>query len=399
MEDLPTVPVLMYHSIGTPKPDWIWNFLTLHYQIFENHLNVLKRKGFNTIDLPQLYKYMSTKKTIPANPIVLTLDDGYLDNWVYAYPLLKKYGFKGTIYVNPEFVDSTEEYRPNLEDVWTGKIKLKDLISHGFLSWREMREMEKTGVMDIQSHSMTHTWYFMGPKIIDFRHPDDSYVWMNWNKDVSRKHKYLTENQDDLIELGAPVYEHQKSLEARRYFPDESLKQTLVNYVKENGGKAFFENNSWQKQLFRVVEDYKRKNTLRDGYESEEDQRKRFEWEHKESKNILERGLGKNISFLCWPSGGKNELTIELSKIYYLASTAPSRNLIDKKNIFGQDPSIIRRIGVPYLGSDKEHNNIKYLPGLYLYWFIKEFKGNDFHRFIRRILKLYYLIKYKLLWK
>jgi hypothetical protein len=397
MEDLPTVPVLMYHSVGVPKPNWVWKFITLPYEIFEDHLRILKKKRFNTIDLIQLYNYVAEGESIPPNPIVLAFDDGYLDNWVYAYPFLKKYGFKGTIFVNPEFVDPTGEYRPNLEDVWNGKAEGKNLTPHGFLSWREMKEMEKNGVMNVQSHAMTHTWYFTGPEIVDFRHPGDPYVWMNWNKDVTRKHKYLTENQDDLIELGEPVYEHQKSLEARRYFPDESLKNTLINYVKENGGKAFFKNNSWREHLFQFVEDYKHKNTLRDGYESEEDQRKRFEWELNESKNILEIGLNKKIEFLCWPSGGKHKLSIEVLKRYYLASTAPSRNRIDKKNIFGQDPSIIRRIGIPYLGSEKELNNFNYLPGLYLYWFIKEFKGNDFHRFIRKGLKLFYLIKYKLL--
>jgi len=391
------VPVFMYHSVGIPNPNWVWKFLTIPHQIFEDHLRTLKRKGFNTIDLTELYDYVKEGKTIPFNSIVLTFDDGYLDNWVYAYPLLKKYGFKGTIYVNPEFVDPTEEYRPNLEDVWTGKAKEEELPSIGFLSWREMRQMEKDGVMAIQSHGMTHTWYFTGPEIVDFRHPGDPYVWMNWNKGPSKKHKYLAENQDDLIELGVPVYEHQKSLEARRYFPDESLRETLINYVKENGGKAFFENNSWREQLFRVVEDFKRKNTLHDGYESELDQRNRFEWELKESKNILEKELGKKISFLCWPGGGKDVLSIELSKQYYLAVTSSSRDRIDKKNIYGEDPFIIRRVGIPYLGNENNSNSIKYLPGLYLYWFIKEFRGSEYHRFIRKALKLYYLVKFKLL--
>ena len=387
------VPVLMYHSIGVPNPKWVWNFLTVPLKIFEDHLKTLRKKGFNAINLKQLYDYMSVRKPIPSNSIVLTFDDGYLDNWVYAYPLLKKYGFKGTIFVNPEFVDPTEEYRPNLEDVWAGKVRLEELISHGFLSWREMREMEKDGVMDIQSHGMTHTWYFTGPEVVDFRHPGDSYIWMNWNKDIKRKYKYLTENQDDLLELGAPVYQHEKSLAARRYFLDTSLNETVIQHVNENGGKDFFKSESWREQLFQVVEGYKRKNSLKDGYESEEDQLSRFEWELKECKEILEKKLDKRVDFLCWPGGGKNDLSIRGAKKYYLAYTMSSREQNKKKNMFGEPPAIIRRIGIPYLGSEKEPKNIKYLPGLYLYWFIKEYKGNVFHRFFRQSLKLYYLGK------
>ena len=389
------VPVLMYHSVGIPNPKWIWNFLTVPHKIFEDHLRVLRAKGFNTIDLAQLYDYVSVGKPIPPNSIVLTFDDGYLDNWIYTYPLLKKYGFKGTIFVNPEFVDPTDEYRPNLEDVWAGKVRIEELISHGFLSWREMREMEKDGVMDIQSHGMTHTWYFTGPEIIDFRHPGDAYVWMNWNKDINRKHKYFIENQEDLVELGAPVYQHAKSLAARRYFPDAALNEAVIQYVKKNGEKEFFKEKSWREKLFQVAEDYKRKNTLKDEYESEEDQSNRFECEIKQCKETLETKLDKRIDFLCWPGGGKNDLSIRVAKKYYLACTMSSREQSKKKNTFGEDPEMIRRIGIPYLGSEKEPKNIKYLNGLYLYWFIKEYKGNAFHRFVRQGLKLYYLGKSK----
>jgi peptidoglycan/xylan/chitin deacetylase (PgdA/CDA1 family) len=389
------VPVLMYHSIGVPNPEWIWNFLTVPHKIFEDHLQVLKTKGFNTIDLRELYDYVGTGKPIPANSIVLTFDDGYFDNWVYAYPLLKKYGFKGTIFVNPEFVDPTEEYRPNLEDAWAGKVRSEELISHGFLSWREMREMENDGVMDIQSHGMTHTWYFTGPEIIDFRHPGDRYVWMNWNRDISRKYKYLTENQDDLVELGAPVYQHEKSLEARRYFPDSALSETVIQYVRENGGKEFFKNKSWRDKLLQIVKGYKDKNSLKDGYESEEDRLNRFEWELKECKEILEKKLDKKIMYFCWPGGGKTDLSIRIAKEYYLAYTMSSREQSKKKNTFGENPDIIRRIGIPYLGSEKEPRTISYLPGLYLYWFIKEYKGNGFDRFLRQCLKVFYLGKSK----
>ncbi len=130
--------------------------------------------------------------------------------------------------------------------------------------------MESTGVMDIQSHGMTHTWYFSGPDIIDFRHPGDPYVWMNWNGDLRRKHEYLTENQRDLVEFGSPVYQHEKSLKARQYHPDRSLGETLIRYVNSKGGEKFFEDHSWREELFRVAREYKSKNSLTDRNESEE---------------------------------------------------------------------------------------------------------------------------------
>lgn len=395
MQGFQKVPVLMYHSVGVLNLEWIWNFLTIPYKIFEDHLRAFQKKGVNAIDLSQLYDYVSSGKPIPPNSIVLTFDDGYLDNWVYAYPLLKKYGFKGTIFINPEFVDPTEDYRPNLEEFWNGKAKENDLSPHGFLSWREIREMEKNGVMDIQSHGVTHTWYFTGPEIIDFRHPGDPYIWMNWNSDRNRKHKYLIENQENLVQFGTPVYEFGKSLEVKRYFPDEELKVILVKYVKENGDVSFFKNREWRSILKRIVEDYRKNNKIIDSFESDEDYERRLLLELCESKNTIERMLNKKVNFLCWPGGGKNEFSIGISKKYYLAYTMSSRGHKKEKNSFEEDPSIIWRIGIPYFGDEKNLNKFKYLPGLYLYWIIKEFKGNIFHRYIRKILKLYYLIKFR----
>ena len=52
-------------------------------------------------------------KNIPEKSIVLTFDDGYADIWIYAYPLLKKYGMCGTVFINPDFVDR-EKYKTKI---------------------------------------------------------------------------------------------------------------------------------------------------------------------------------------------------------------------------------------------------------------------------------------------
>ncbi len=382
----------MYHSVGVPNPNWIWNFLTTPHKIFEDHLRVLKRKGFNTIDFNELYEYVGKGKVIPQNSVVLSFDDGYLDNWVYAYPLLKKYGFRGTIFVNPEFVDPTEECRPNLEVVWAGKIKEEELGSYGFLSWREMAQMEKEGVMDIESHAMTHTWYFCGPDIIDFRHPGDEYVWMGWNEFPDEKYLYLTKDQNNVIKWGAPVYSYGKSLESFRYFPDEKLKDFVIEYVKENGGKAFFDKQDWKETLFKVSKDYKEKYGDRGRSETQEGYYKRIEDELRLSKQIIERMLNKAVNFLCWPGGSYNDLSLSLSKKYYIATTLSSRDTSLKQNIWGEDPSRIRRIGIPTIGHINKES-FRYLGGFYLYLYLKKYQESYVHNFIRKAIKLYDHVK------
>src|SRR5712692_3724761 len=171
------IPVLMYHGSSDDVLKVPYGFLLQPADQFETCMRYLLRNDFTTITLQELYTHLKFNSPLPANPIVLTFDDGYLDNWVYVYPMLKKYRLKGTIFVVPEFVDPVAGCRPNLEDVATKQTPRTPLKWRGYLSWAEMRKMEADGVMDIQCHTLTHTWHFTSDKIIDFHHPNDSYPW------------------------------------------------------------------------------------------------------------------------------------------------------------------------------------------------------------------------------
>ena len=75
------------------------------------------------------------------NTLFLSFDDGYLDNWIYVFPMLKKFKYKATIFVSPEFVDPRPIVRPTLEDYWNDKKSLAEIDNWGFLSW-DARELE-----------------------------------------------------------------------------------------------------------------------------------------------------------------------------------------------------------------------------------------------------------------
>ena len=162
------VPVIMFHSVGLSGSDWVFSHISEPLKNFEAKLDALARKGCHTIHWSDLFSHMSGTAKLPHRTIMLTFDDGYLDNWVYVFPLIKRYGIKVTIFVSPEFVDPNENPRPTLEDVWSGRIKQSELQTRGFLCWEEMRAMSKSGLVDIQSHAFTHTWYFAGPKVMIF---------------------------------------------------------------------------------------------------------------------------------------------------------------------------------------------------------------------------------------
>jgi len=388
MKDYP-VPVIMYHSIGFINKKWPWSYLTCPYKIFESQLKWLKMRKFHTITLTDLYNYMKSHIKLPENPIVLTFDDGYLDNWTYAYPLLKKYGFKGTIFVCPEFIDLREERRPNLEDVWSGKKGISQLNNSGFLSWEEMKVMEDEGVIDIQSHALTHTWYFKNNKIIDFRHPGDKYIWMTWNK-YPHKKPFLQLDNEDLIDYGLPVYEHGKSLEVRRYFPDQKLDETVVHYVKNNRGRSFFK-KGWRSKLFEIVERYKKNNEINDRYETRREYENRVRNELQKSKEIIEKYLDKKVKFLAWPGGGVNEVALRIaSEVGYVSSTYGSEEIKDRVlfNVPNENPMRIRRTGTILFWDDKKngHPQAFYQRGFLFVIFLYYFQNKKFIGSISRIL-------------
>lgn len=389
------IPVVMYHSVGPDRSGWRWNHLMTPPDVFEGQMRILRDRGWNTISLKQLYEHMKDNAPVPDHPVVLTFDDGYLDNWVYAYPILKKYGHRAVIWMSSDFVDPHGEIRPNLADVWEGKVRREDLDINGFLSWEEMKSMIESGHIEIQSHGKTHTWYYAGPEIVDFHRPEgiEGYSappWLGWNMFPDKKHKYLSVKLSDSVPLGTPVYRSGKSLAVRRYFEDAALTELLTGHAAREGGAGFFSRPGWREELESLARGYRPRN---DRLETEAEYESRVRFELEESRRILETSLGTKVEFLCWPGGGRNPRTLEIAgETGYLATTTHYEDK-SRKNIFGQEPAEINRIGSgsPWSWKGKifhETDSGFFMAGL------AAFSGDKKSVWIKRFYKLKYLLEY-----
>jgi len=99
-------------------------------------------------------------------------------------------------------------------------------------------------------------WYFSSAEIIDFHHLRP-YPWLAWNAHPERKHLWMTEDQRTLY-VGHAVYQHDKSLAARRYFPDEDLGRSSSGLCESHGSETFFRvltgakgSNGWRQTIVR----------------------------------------------------------------------------------------------------------------------------------------------------
>ncbi|MFH1429559.1 MAG: polysaccharide deacetylase family protein [Candidatus Margulisiibacteriota bacterium] len=100
------VPILMYHHIRVPQPgdDRIFKDLSCPPEYFRQHLSCLASANYHTITFYDLNNFLNNKAPLPKNPIILTFDDGYENNW-QAFLELKKRGMKGVFFIVYNYIN------------------------------------------------------------------------------------------------------------------------------------------------------------------------------------------------------------------------------------------------------------------------------------------------------
>ena len=310
------VPVLMYHSIS-PEYDLIpAPGQSVRPEIFAAHLRILEEHGYTTHTLSELCAHLTGEIPLTGKPVVITFDDGYLDNYVFAFPLLERFGMKATIFVSEDFIDHAQEPRARVH----GK---SDPQAGAYLSWPEMREMVESGLVEIESHGKTHDLLPRTDRVVDYHRPGVRNPWLAWRLFPSEKWKWFRRKESELG-YGYPVFESGPALEAPAFVPDEGLVRRLVQCVEDGGGHDFFDRDGWRRELDGIVDDYRMECGGSIGHkEAEEDWRERVRRDLIDSRIRLSRGLGREVRFLAWPHDAYNAeiKTIALEEAGYRATS------------------------------------------------------------------------------
>jgi peptidoglycan/xylan/chitin deacetylase (PgdA/CDA1 family) len=316
----PAIPVLMLHSVAPPEQlapfDWLKR-LTTPPDLLEASLAAWQRNGTTTLGMDEVDAILDGAKPVRRGAIAITLDDGYLDNWVVLDPLLRKYGHRATVFISTDFADPTVGARPRLgEAPERGGIQWK-----GYLNWDEMRQLERDGTIDIQSHAKTHTWYFVSDRIVDYYRPANSltksesmlrFLWLNSHPDD--KPFSLDLMTESSIPWGTPIYEYRPALVARRFHPDPDEAARLVELVAQHGGAAFFERADWRGALDAEVERQRSRGRSTGTLESDDEYRARVRGELVESRRILSERLNKDVRFLAFPQGAHDAAVEDIAR-------------------------------------------------------------------------------------
>jgi peptidoglycan/xylan/chitin deacetylase (PgdA/CDA1 family) len=122
------IAILCWHRIGTTGTK-----MTITPQRFEAQLDWLVGNGYAVVSLDDVAAFMAGRKELPDKAVALTFDDGYESVWRHAFPALRKRGMPATLFVYTDFVGAGDA-----------------------LSWSQMDEMRRSGLVDIQAHSKSH---------------------------------------------------------------------------------------------------------------------------------------------------------------------------------------------------------------------------------------------------
>lgn len=130
------LPIIMYHEV---KPYKTRKDVITPYEIASD-LKYLQANNYTAITMTDLIDYVNGKKELPEKSIILSFDDGYYNNYVYVFPLLKKYNMKIVFSLIGKNTDDATQYP-------------EDNLNYSHVTWSQANEMVNSGLVEIQNHT------------------------------------------------------------------------------------------------------------------------------------------------------------------------------------------------------------------------------------------------------
>jgi peptidoglycan/xylan/chitin deacetylase (PgdA/CDA1 family) len=207
------LPVLNYHNISTGN-NYDWHNVTTGQ--LRKQFDYLNKNGYTTIFISDLLEHVEQKKPLPAKPVMITLDDGYRDNYTNLYPLLKEYNIRANIFLVAGFIQSPDN--KHLSPNPMGEFMYVD----------EVLEMSKD-MVQFGSHTYSHQSYaaLSLPEIeIDLR-----------------------KTKERLQHLGIPVQPCHAFVYGSYNQNNDNKRAAMFELMKQNGIRLAFRVSNWVDKL------------------------------------------------------------------------------------------------------------------------------------------------------
>ena len=128
--------ILMYHSIAHSKA-----FFAVRPADFEKHMRLLKESGFECLQFSKLAERLAAGESVKKT-VCVTFDDGYLDNYETALPILRKYGIPATIFVTTSAIGAA--------------MTTSDGVMIPVMTENMIKELSNEGLIECMPHGEQH---------------------------------------------------------------------------------------------------------------------------------------------------------------------------------------------------------------------------------------------------
>lgn len=282
------VPILTYHSVS-PDASWLpWaDEISVAPETLCNHLAAMRAMGCTIVSTRQLIEARLTGCALPRRPVVLHFDDGYLDNWLHAAPLLREASAPATFYASLDFIAPGESPR----DTATAD-------SRGYMNWPELRALDGDPLFEVEPHGVDHGRVAISARTVGTLTLENwrGLAWLQWAEMPGPKHDWYLWQEPPAVSLGTPVPESEGALAAAAF---------------RDGG-----------------------------LENDAEYRARVASHLGRCRDDFRAGLGRAPATFCWPENRVSPAAREIAAAAgYLATTGG-----EGRNTAAEDPAILSRI-------------------------------------------------------
>lgn len=291
-----SLPVLMYHSISRSPAS-----TAVTPELFAEHCAALANAGWRSLSLREAERCFLEQAPFPAKSCLITFDDGYLDNWLEAAPVLERHGQRGAVFpVLSELEEAAAPRGPESAACPDALVlrKGQKVREERFCSVAELREMARRGVLTPAPHSLRHNRVAAGPGFRGLARPGGTRGWFS------------------LPAYGAvwgmPNFKLGHALTTRAFVPSGRLLDLARRTVPQDfyEAKAYLAVPRNRAHLLKRIRALEAKGRL-GRMENMEEYRERLFKEFTVCRKRFARIFGAAPVSFCWPWGDYNGVSLE----------------------------------------------------------------------------------------
>jgi polysaccharide deacetylase len=309
----------------------------------------LADNGYRTVTNDDVADFAAGKTAAAARRVALCFDDAWESVWTTAAPLLKHYGLRAIVFAIPARIEDADGCRPQVDPaaalapaVTEGSRAAGARSGSPFVTWPELRALHVSGLVDVQSHTYSHSRVFTSTTLAGFVAPGYEDTLLLNRPQITPPPALRFATPDD---LGAPLFAARSRMsDGRRAVIDLHVHQQCLDLVRRGGGRAFFERADWRAPLEAIVRG------ARPRWEDAGTQRAAIEAELDEGRTVLNDRLRTNsVNHICLPWGVSGTVTERaLRRVGYRSAFANRLRGVHAVRR-GDDPFWLKRLPNKYI--------------------------------------------------